>query len=73
MKKLLATTVLGLGLTGFVLADDGNVPAFGSTVGKPYDGATLGRAGHPEPTPSIDIEAFASGLKSLRMELDANG
>jgi len=73
MKKLLTMVVIGLSLSGFAFADDGNVPEFKSTMGQPYDGQTLGRAGYPEPTPTINMEAVASELGSMQDALDANG
>ncbi|RLC57269.1 MAG: hypothetical protein DRI30_04515 [Chloroflexi bacterium] len=72
MKKLLTMVVISLSLSGFAFADDGNVPEFKSTMGQPYDGTVLGRAGHPEPTPTINIEAVASELGSVQDALDAN-
>ena len=72
MKKLLTMVVIGLSLSGFAFADDGNVPEFKSTMGQSYDGTTLGRAGFPEPTPTISMEAVASELDSAQDSLDAN-
>jgi hypothetical protein len=72
MKKLLTMVVIGLSLSGFAFADDGNVPEFKSTMGQSHDGTTLGRAGFPEPTPTINMEAFASELDPMQDSLDAN-
>ena len=53
MKKLLTIAVLSLSFSGFALADDaGDFSDVVPTAGQPYDGQSLGRAGHPEPTPT---------------------
>jgi len=62
MKKLLTIAILGLSISGFAIADDASdISWVTPTAGQPYDGQTLGRAGHPEPTPSTS----QSGVSSL--------
>ncbi|RLA38024.1 MAG: hypothetical protein DRR03_01490 [Gammaproteobacteria bacterium] len=71
MKKLLTIAVLGLSLSGFAFADDaGDFSDVKSTMGQPYDGQTLGRAGYPEPAPTtsgkgvVIIDSDRAGLPS---------
>ena len=60
MKKLLTIAVLGLSFSGFALADDaGDFSDVVPTAGQPYDGQSLGRAGHPEPIPTTSKDGLS--------------
>jgi hypothetical protein len=74
MKKLLAIAILGLSTSGLVLADEiGDFSFVKPTMGVPYDGQTLGRAGYPEPVPTVNIEAITKDLDWAENALEANG
>ena len=73
MKKLLAIAILGLSTSGLVLADEiGDFSFVRPTPGVSHDGQALGRAGHPEPMPTVNIEAFAEELDWADNALEAN-
>jgi len=60
MNKLLTIAVLSLSFSGFALADDaGDFSDVVPTMGQPYDGQILGRAGHPEPIPTSSKDGLS--------------
>ena len=60
MKKLLTIAFLSLSFSGFALADDaGDFSDVVPTMGQSYDGQSLGRADHPEPTPTSSKDGLS--------------